>query len=160
MYKFIIMLFIALLVAGCGSSNGTGPSEPEKATVIIPELTGASGGSVDVALTVDNFTGMSISGVELHITYNETNITYSKIESDYLDGFISNGGDGQIDVIWASLSDPLQLTDGDTLLTITFTNLAGASNLEFMGNCLIVDTEANPVAGIIFSNGSISLSGK
>lgn len=160
MHKFVIMLSIALLFAGCGSSNGTGSDEEEKATVIMPELTGASGGAVDVALTVDNFTGISIAGIELHITYDETSVTYSKIESDYLDDCISNGGDGQIDVVWASIATPLQLTDGDTLLTITFTNLAGASNLEFMGNCLIVDPNANPITGIVFSNGSISLSAK
>ncbi|MFZ5981465.1 MAG: BACON domain-containing protein [Candidatus Zixiibacteriota bacterium] len=124
----------------------------EDVELVLPNVGFEDPAVVDVQLTVANLTG--VAGVELHIAYDTLEITYDTVLSDFLTSPTINASDGVVHIIWADIGNPLTLDDGDTLVTLRFTDLVTESDLTFLGTCEIVDIEGEPLP-VSFTDGHI-----
>lgn len=115
-------------------------------SLTIPGLQASKGSEVYVPIIVSNFSG--IAGVELHIRYSNQVLAYGTVTSQYLIDATINESNSQVHVIWDDYSNPVSLSNGDTLLTLEFEAISlidTISELNFQ-NCELADSLGNPLA--------------
>jgi len=117
----------------------------ECAKLYIPDMSSEICAEACIPITVNDFEG--VAGVELHINYDTTCLTYSTIAEGYLSGATFSGGDGMIHIIWEDFMNPLTLDDGTTLVELCFTNLPQEvpCAIGFEDNCELVDESGEPI---------------
>ena len=130
----------------------TVPAPPT--TLALPDMTVADGAVVTVPLTVQGFT--NVAGIELHIQYDNQEMDFDSVTSTNIAGFYADSSSSTVHLTWANISTPLNLSEGDTLLTLNFSGLTDTSPLQFIGNTEIVDNLGDPIT-IILEDGSITL---
>lgn len=101
----------------------------------------------------------AVAGVEIHLTYDETCMTYDSIALGVLIGATVNGGAGQVHIIWEDFMNPLNLTDNVRLTHICFSNITAAPDtpcaFSFQNNCELVDSLGDPLS-LVTTNGSVA----
>jgi len=115
------------------------------AGLTIPDVESPQCAGACIPITVENFTG--VAGVELHLNYDTTCLTYDSLQLGYLVGATVGATPGVINIIWENFMSPLTLTNGETLAQLCFTDLSsGACPISFVGNCELVDDNGDPIS--------------
>jgi len=136
MYRILITLMIAALPLFCVCGSGNGPEHVMRIT--ISEISAANTEAADVPITVQLFN--NVSGLELHISYDTLQVNFSNAVANALGNAVINESAGVIHIIWADYANQeISLDDGDTLIVLQFTDLAGESQLSFVGNNEVVN---------------------
>ncbi len=141
-------------VNGAVSGPGTKP-ELTLAHVAASETNSA----VAVPLTVNNFD--DIGAVSLKIQYNAAVLTFNGLANEIAGAdFNANAAGGVITIGWfdPSGNTPLNLEDGSKLFDLDFTYASGTSPLNFItAESEIANSAGQPIAGVIYNNGSVVL---
>jgi len=152
---------------GSSTSNGTSLSHgfwqdfetPDICSFVIPDVNGPLGGSVGVPIKACD--AADVVGLEFHVE-NDSNVVRSDsittaVFSDALIGITSD----EISIIWEDTFNPVSFSEGDTIITLWYTctgNEDDVSQLTWIGNNELVDSDGEPITGFGFENGSITIS--
>ena len=153
MNKALLLLLIAALALFFFSSCGT--TDPKKMTTIkISQVSAASTEEASVPVIVQSFN--RISGLELHISYDTLQITYDNAIANALSNAVINESAGVVHLVWADYANQeISFDDGDTLMLLQFIDLAGESQLSFVGNNEVVNKTGQQL-NVDFVDGSVS----
>ncbi len=153
--KIIVILAIlfALMTAG-GSALAT--------DLIIDDLnlSGENCNTFCIPITVQGFS--NVAGVELHLFYDESCMTFDSVSVINLSGATTNVGAGAVHIIWEDYLNPLTLTDGDQLTQICFSNISAAPDAPctfgFQATCELADEFGDPFP-LTLTDGSVACAG-
>jgi hypothetical protein len=102
-----------------------------------------------------------VAGIEFHISYDTTilQIAGDTATSDYFtsDKTVQNG---IINLVWANVSNPITVPDGDTLLILWFEGIGDVGQVDTLLWVLyneISGTDGEPIAGFVFTEGSVEI---
>jgi len=112
------------------------PGQGVSVEFTIPDLIAAPFNTIAVPILVTNFS--NIGGVEIHITFDISQVEIDSITSSALTNPTVNSVEGRAHIIWDDFENPLTLPDGSTLALIHFRilpNASGAVLLEFTASC-------------------------
>jgi|GEM_PF-2251319 len=146
-------------IGGGGSDNDTYVTPLALPVLTISDEDGVIGMGVDVPVTVENFSNISV--LELYVDFDTTKATYSGMVSDYLVDPVFNAVGGTFILSWYSV-DPLELMDDDTLFTVQFDLLADglvhdeSTPLTWSEESYIADFDAVVIEGVGYIPGSIT----
>lgn len=125
----------------------------EAVEIHIPDMTTENCDSFTVPITVSDFTG--IAGLEIHLSYDDLQVTFDTVISSVLTSATTNGGGGAVHIIWEDFMNPLSLLNGDTLAEIGFLTLVDSTDVLFVGNNEVVDETGDPQPLTVF-DGSVN----
>ncbi|MDH3892302.1 MAG: hypothetical protein OEV49_14585 [candidate division Zixibacteria bacterium] len=101
----------------------------------------------------------AVAGVEIHMTYDETCMTYDSISLGHLSGATINGGSGAVHIIWEDFENALTLADDTRLTHICFSTITAAPDapcaIGFQSNCELVDEFGDPIP-LVTTDGSVA----
>jgi len=120
--------FIGIRMGDVDNSWGDGGLLLECLTdSVVIQINNTSGMPDESVLLPVAVTGVNdVAGIELHLEYPDDDLNYTTIISDILDEPTTNGGNGEIHLIWEDISNTLTLDDGEQLLSIEFEILENA----------------------------------
>lgn len=121
----------------------------------LPDLTTDACALVEIPLTIEDM-GIA-SGIELSIAYDPERMTYDSLSTDLVGPFVNEAG-GTIQFSWANVVST-EFADGDTLLTLMFSDLSGMSALTFEGYIEVVNERGDPYS-VNVTNGSVECGSK
>lgn len=125
--------------------------------LIIPDLDGSPFDKIQVPVTVNGFD--AVAGVELHIAYDDGNLTIDSVIAPYLPGSTINIGiPGQVHVVWDS-NNAVTIADGNAVIMMFFSikpNAAGTSDFNFFGHIELTNQAGVPY-GISWSSGTVTV---
>ncbi len=130
------------------------------AAIDIADTYGENGQPVDIPLIATGLTGNEIAGVELHVAYDPECLEYTDFSSDYLTDPLVNVGDGVINILWDDYENPITLPDSSSLIDLQFVVLGQIGDvclLEWTGDNELVDPLGEPIDGVGWDNGSVTV---
>jgi hypothetical protein len=123
----------------------------------IPNLSGSPFDKLAVPVVVTGFT--DVAGVELHIAYDDGNLTIDSVTSASLAGATINAGlAGQVHVVWDS-NNAISIPDGNAVIVMFFTvkdGAAGTSDFNFYGHIELTDRSGVPYP-VSWTNGTATI---
>ena len=133
-------------------SHGPGPS------LDIGDVAGGPGLSVDLPVLCFGLESMDISGLEFHISYDDSRLEYVDCSSGYIEDFLVNVDGGYIHLVWEDYLNPVNIPDSSAVLEFQF-----IINGAFGDSCFVnwsdgnevVDTFGNIVSGLGFIDGVV-----
>ncbi|MBC8525317.1 MAG: hypothetical protein H8D22_00365, partial [Candidatus Cloacimonetes bacterium] len=129
--------------------NNTQNNSTKSITFTIEDAQCNVGEDVDVEVTTGNLTG---AAVELHIVFDDSNLTYNNFTSSYLAGSDVNVVGNQIN-IFKDFGSAQNITD--TFITLNFNATAtGTAELNFQ-NCIVLDENYNPITDVTYNDGEV-----
>ena len=149
----LLCLTLIAAVTAC-NGNGTEPIPPPPPTLTLPDLQVTDCSAVEVPLIANNIDTIITAGVELHIEYDSTHITCDSVKSEFLSGALVNASGSILHVIWEGASNPVTITNADTLVLIYISDVSGTGDLTFAQNTEVVDVEGTPL-NLEFVDGSV-----
>ena len=148
-------LSTALLLLLCVFWAGDAVAQ-ETTTVSLPNVSAEEGETVQVPVSVDNFT--DVGAVTLVINYDPDVVSFTEISDPVRSGFessVPSPGELRISYFDASASNPINVGTG-TLLNLGFTYSGGATALTFNGAASeIADSQANEI-DVTFADGRVA----
>jgi hypothetical protein len=123
----------------------------------IPNLSGSPFDRIEVPIEVTGFD--NVAGVELHIAYDDGNLTIDSVTSAYLSGATINTGiAGQVHVVWDS-NNTVSIPDGGSVVVMFFRvkpDAAGTSDFIFFGHIELTDQSGIPYA-LAWTDGTMTI---
>lgn len=101
-----------------------------------------------------------IPGLEFHIGYDQTDLQFSGITSDYLADALVNEVDGTINIVWENYSNPVIVPDSGVILSLNFNVLAPNGSVCQIGwgpGNEVADTLGNPIGPMRYLGGQVSV---
>ena len=114
------------------------------ATLDLPDYFYDGCDSIFLPIKVGDF--CEIAGVELHIPYDTTCLTFKYVAEGQLTGATINESDGIINIVWEDFMNPLCLADSEALASLCFDGSGeDPCPVGFDDNCEVVDTNGDPI---------------
>lgn len=121
-------------------------------SLILPNLQMVDCSTAAVPMTVERFS--EVAGFEIHVQYESQHATYDSITSTYISNATINESAEIINFVWADIGNLVTVPNGDTLLTIHFSDLTDSCQLAFKENTEVVNIEGDPFV-VDLEDGSI-----
>jgi hypothetical protein len=125
----------------------------------IGDVGAAPGQPVSAPIIGAGFGTTQIGGLEFHISYDVTLLTFDGITSTYLQDAQVNSLDGIIHIVWQNVSSPITLPDNEAILSLNFTAIGSDGNtspLTWQAGSETVDP-VGEILGVDYLNGSVSI---
>jgi hypothetical protein len=124
----------------------------------IAEVDGPQYQPVGVPILACNVQG--VAGVEFHIDNDSLIVRADSISSSYLIGATVGALGYRLNIIWEDFMNPINFSEGDTILTLWYTcvgSIGEVSPLIWTGNNEMVDSNGDPIPGLSYSPGSVTI---
>jgi hypothetical protein len=123
----------------------------------IPNLSGSPFDKIEVPVAVTGFD--NVAGVELHITYDDGNLTIDSVTSAFLSGATINAGiAGQVHVVWDS-NNAVSIPDGGSVIVMFFRvkpDAGGTSDFIFYGHIELTNQAGIPYS-VSWTDGTVTI---
>lgn len=127
-------------------------------TLDIQEVFAEQGNPADISIIASGFSGQAIAGVEFHLLYDETCISFNEFSSVYLTDALVNVADNEIHILWEDYQNPVYIDEDAAILTLEFDVLADLGTectITWQETSEIVDSIGDPISGVSYLPGSI-----
>jgi len=133
------------------------PASSRAIDLAIPDLSGSPFDKLAVPVIVTGFS--DVAGVELHITYDDGNLTIDSVTSASLAGATINAGlAGQVHVVWDS-NNAISIPDGNAVIMMFFSvkdGAAGTSDFNFFGHIELTNQSGTPYP-VSWTDGTVTI---
>lgn len=133
------------------------PASTRAIDLAIPDLSGSPFDKLEVPVIVTGFS--DVAGVELHIAYDDGNLTIDSVASASLTGATINAGlPGQVHVVWDS-NNAISVPDDNAVIMMFFTvkdGAAGTSDFIFFGHIELTDQSGIPYP-VSWTDGTVTV---
>jgi len=102
----------------------------------------------------------NVAGIEFHINNDSSIVWADSISSSYLTGATVGALGYRLNIIWEDFMNPITFAEGDTVLTLWYTcigSIGEVSSLVWTGNNEMVDSNGDPIPGLSYSPGSVTI---
>ncbi len=127
-------------------------------TFDIAEVNGHQGFPVPVPIYAYNDT--TFAALQFYIRYDPSILRYDSIASGYMQGPTIGFPGDTIAYIWEDIPNPVSVPSGGTIMTIWFTSIGAigqVSALQWVGENELVDPLGDPIFGLGFCDGSVTV---